>query len=203
MHGKEFMSMNDVDRCEDASRNKELKNKRRRELYAKSQQEKNMQQPQSDCNSTLSIDENMMPQNRRRRDVSATSAKQLAQEIQGDNIQRRQRKSMRFVGVSNELFTNCWENKCLSIDSKLSILGTPVQLITVPGVNCKYFYESMTCRKTMCAQPKLIPDISPGQSSWTAKVVVAEKNIARTAQRSPVKYQTMVLVDPQIFWDLR
>ncbi|KAL2488994.1 Uncharacterized protein Fot_42286 [Forsythia ovata] len=36
------------------------------------------------------------------------------------------------------------------------------------------------------------------QSSWTAKVVVAEKNIARTAQRSPVKYQTMVLVDPQI-----
>ncbi|KAL2555990.1 protein STICHEL [Forsythia ovata] len=57
--------------------------------------------------------------------------------------------------------------------------------------------------KTMCAQPKLIPDISPGQSSWTAKVVVAEKNIARTAQRSPVKYQTMVLVDPQIFWDLR
>ncbi|KAL2456832.1 hypothetical protein Fot_56634 [Forsythia ovata] len=55
----------------------------------------------------------------------------------------------------------------------------------------------------MCAQPKLIPDISPGQSSWTAKVVVAEKNIARTAQRSPVKYQTMVLVDPQIFWDLR
>ncbi|KAL2528482.1 Uncharacterized protein Fot_21083 [Forsythia ovata] len=58
--------------------------------------------------------------------------------------------------------------------------------------------ESMTCRKTMCAQPKLIPDISPGQSSWTAKVVVAEKNIARTAQRSPFKYQTMVLVDPQV-----
>ncbi|KAL2495711.1 Uncharacterized protein Fot_39468 [Forsythia ovata] len=56
----------------------------------------------------------------------------------------------------------------------------------------------MTCRKTMCTQPKLIPDISPGQSSWTAKVVVAEKNIARTAQRSPVKYQTMVLVDPQV-----
>ncbi|KAL2544330.1 Uncharacterized protein Fot_13563 [Forsythia ovata] len=50
----------------------------------------------------------------------------------------------------------------------------------------------------MCAQPKLIPDISPGQSSWTAKVVVAEKNIARTAQRSPVKYQTMVLIDPQV-----
>ncbi|KAL2456833.1 Uncharacterized protein Fot_56635 [Forsythia ovata] len=101
MHGKEFMSMNDVDRCEDALRKKELKNKRRRELYAKSQQEKNMHQPQSDCNSTLSIDENMMPQNRRRRDVSATTAKQLAQEIQGNNIQRRQRKSMRFVGVSS------------------------------------------------------------------------------------------------------
>ncbi|KAL2474087.1 hypothetical protein Fot_49823 [Forsythia ovata] len=98
------MSMNDVDRCEDALRKKELKNKRRRELYAKSQQEKNMHQPQSDCNSTLSIDENMMPQNRRRRDVSATTAKQLAQEIQGNNIQRRQRKSMRFVGVSNCLF---------------------------------------------------------------------------------------------------
>ncbi|KAL2531522.1 replication protein A 70 kDa DNA-binding subunit B-like [Abeliophyllum distichum] len=33
--------------------------------------------------------------------------------------------------------------------------------------------------------------------SWTAKVVVAEKNVSRTAQRSPVKYQNMVLVDPQ------
>ncbi|KAL2492240.1 hypothetical protein Adt_27868 [Abeliophyllum distichum] len=50
----------------------------------------------------------------------------------------------------------------------------------------------------MSVQPKLIPEISPGQSSWTAKVVVAEKNIARTAQCSLVKYQTMVLVDPQI-----
>ncbi|KAL2546513.1 hypothetical protein Fot_15746 [Forsythia ovata] len=40
----------------------------------------------------------------------------------------------------------------------------------------------MTCRNTMCAQPKLILEISPGQSSWIAKVVVAEKNIARTAQ---------------------
>ncbi|KAL2508971.1 Uncharacterized protein Fot_32618 [Forsythia ovata] len=49
----------------------------------------------------------------------------------------------------------------------------------------------------MAFQPKLIPDISPGQTSWTSKVVVAEKNISRTAQRSPVKYQNMVLVDPQ------
>ncbi|KAL2471683.1 Replication protein A 70 kDa DNA-binding subunit B [Abeliophyllum distichum] len=49
----------------------------------------------------------------------------------------------------------------------------------------------------MAFQPKLILDISPSQTSWTAKVVVAEKNISRTAQRSPVKYQNMVLVDPQ------
>ncbi|KAL2546951.1 hypothetical protein Fot_16184 [Forsythia ovata] len=44
---------------------------------------------------------------------------------------------------------------------------------------------------------QLIPDINPGQSSWTAKVVVAEKTMARTGQHSPVKYQNMVLVDPQ------
>ncbi|KAL2556750.1 Replication factor-A C terminal domain-containing protein [Forsythia ovata] len=49
----------------------------------------------------------------------------------------------------------------------------------------------------MTSQIKLIPDISPGQSSWTAKVVVAEKTMARTGQHSPVKYQNMVLVDPQ------
>ncbi|KAL2545538.1 Uncharacterized protein Fot_14771 [Forsythia ovata] len=165
---KEFMSMNADDRYEDALRKKELKNKRRRELYAKSQQEKNMQQPQSDCNSTFLVDENTVPRKRRRRAVSATKTKQVAKEIHGENIQIRQRKSMRFVGVS------------------------------IPVVNCIYFYESMTCKKTMCAQPKLIPDISPGQSSWTAKVVVAEKNIARTAQQSPVKYQTMVLVDPKV-----
>ncbi|KAL2528483.1 hypothetical protein Fot_21084 [Forsythia ovata] len=98
------MSMNDDDRYEDALRKKELKNKRRRELYAKSQQEKNMQQPQSDCNSTFLVDENMMPRNRRHREVSATKTKQVAQEIHGDNIQIRQRKYMRFVGVSSMCF---------------------------------------------------------------------------------------------------
>ncbi|KAL2528584.1 Uncharacterized protein Fot_21185 [Forsythia ovata] len=114
-----------------------------------------------------------MPRNRRRREVSATKTKQVAQEIQ-EIIYKYDRGSL-----------------CAS----LSILDTPVELITGNFPCFKW--------KTMCAQPKLIPDISPGQSSWTAKVVVAEKNIARIAQRSPVKYQTMVLVDPQIFWDLR
>ncbi|KAL2549269.1 hypothetical protein Fot_10799 [Forsythia ovata] len=54
---------------------------------------------------------------------------------------------------------------------------------------------------SMTSQIKLIPDISPGQTSWTAKVVVAEKTMAITGQHSPVKYQNMVLVDPQVLLD--
>ncbi|KAL2493647.1 Uncharacterized protein Fot_37404 [Forsythia ovata] len=188
--GKEFMSMNDDDRYEDALRKKELKNKRHCDLYAQSQQEKNMQQPQSDCNSTFLVDENTMCRNRRRREVSATKTKQLAHEIQGDNIQIRQRKSMRFVGVSSA--PSAFDHDVTVEDGQLPTCG-----VVSKSPECTDFYQSMTCRKTMCAQPKLIPDISPGQSSWTTKVVVVEKNIARTAQRSPVKYQTMVLVDPQ------
>ncbi|KAL2544292.1 Uncharacterized protein Fot_13525 [Forsythia ovata] len=166
------MSMNDDEHYEDALRKKELKNKRRRELYAQSQQEKNMQQPHSDCNSTFLVDENMMSRNRRRREVSATKTKQLAQEIQGDNIQIRQRKSMRFVGVSSA--PSASDHDVTVEDGQLPICG-----VVSKSPECTAY-----------------PDISPGQSSWTAKVVVAEKNIARTAQRSPVKYQTMVLVDP-------
>ncbi|KAL2502968.1 protein STICHEL [Forsythia ovata] len=98
------MSMNADDRYEDALRNKELKNKRRRELYAKSQEEKNMQEPQSDCNRAFLVDEDTEPRSRRRRAVSATKTKQVAKEIHGENIQIRERKSMRFVGVSNCLF---------------------------------------------------------------------------------------------------
>ncbi|KAL2555991.1 protein STICHEL [Forsythia ovata] len=98
---KEFMSMNADDRYEDALRKKELKNKRRRELYAKSQEEKNMQEPQSDCNRAFLVDEDTEPRSRRRRAVSATKTKQVAKEIHGENIQIRERKSMRFVGVSS------------------------------------------------------------------------------------------------------
>ncbi|KAL2556284.1 protein STICHEL [Forsythia ovata] len=98
------MSMNADDRYEDALRKKELKNKRRRELYAKSQEEKNMQEPQSDCNRAFLVDEDTEPRSRRRRAVSATKTKQVAKEIHGENIQIRERKSMRFVGVSNCLF---------------------------------------------------------------------------------------------------
>ncbi|KAL2501568.1 Uncharacterized protein Fot_35416 [Forsythia ovata] len=161
-----------------------------------------MQQPKSDCNSAFLVDENTVPRNRRRRAVSATKTKQVAQEIHEDNIQIRQRKSMRFVGVSSA--PSASDHDITLEDGQLPTCGVVSKSpeCTVPVVNFIYFYESMTCRKTMCAQPKLIPDISPGQSSWTAKVVVAEKNIARTAQRSPVKYQTMVLVDPQILLGL-
>ncbi|KAL2521161.1 Uncharacterized protein Fot_25084 [Forsythia ovata] len=189
------MSMNDDDCYEDALRKKELKNKRRRELYAKSQQETIMQQPQSDCNSTFLVDENKMPRNRRRREVSATKTKQLAQEIEGDNIHIRQRKSMRFVGVSSA--PSASDHDVTVEDGQLPTCGV---VSKSPEYTVELITGNFPCFKwkTMCAQPKLIPDISRGQSSWTAKVIVAKKNIARTAQRSPVKYQTMVLVDPQV-----
>ncbi|KAL2538519.1 Nucleic acid-binding [Forsythia ovata] len=123
------MSMNADDRYEDALRKKELKNKRRRELYAKSQQEKNMQQPQSDCNSTFLVDENTVPRNRRRRAVSATKTKQVAKEIHGENIQIRQRKakvhvqvedhtgcvSANMIGETAETFLQCSGQKLMQI----------------------------------------------------------------------------------------
>ncbi|KAL2454448.1 DEAD-box ATP-dependent RNA helicase 24 [Abeliophyllum distichum] len=79
----------------------------------------------------------------------------------------------------------------------ISYMGTNQH---VPSPTCTFAHCCgllLLQRSIMAFQPKLIPDVSPGQTSWTAKVVVAEKNVSRTAQRSPVKYQNMVLVDPQ------
>lgn len=33
---------------------------------------------------------------------------------------------------------------------------------------------------------------------WTSKIVVAEKTTPRSSTRSPVKYQSLILVDPEV-----
>ncbi|KAL2512174.1 Uncharacterized protein Adt_17774 [Abeliophyllum distichum] len=45
---------------------------------------------------------------------------------------------------------------------------------------------------------KLIPDVFPADTNWTAKVIVVEKSPARTAQYSPTKYQNITLMDPEL-----
>ncbi|KAL2533885.1 Replication protein A 70 kDa DNA-binding subunit D [Abeliophyllum distichum] len=44
---------------------------------------------------------------------------------------------------------------------------------------------------------QLIHDVSPGTAEWTVKVVVAEKFSPRVAQRSPTKYQNLILMDSE------
>ncbi|KAL2462116.1 replication protein A 70 kDa DNA-binding subunit B-like [Abeliophyllum distichum] len=44
---------------------------------------------------------------------------------------------------------------------------------------------------------QLIHDVSPGTAGWTVKVVVAEKFSPRVAQRSPTKYQNLILMDSE------
>ncbi|KAL2466624.1 replication protein A 70 kDa DNA-binding subunit B-like [Abeliophyllum distichum] len=44
---------------------------------------------------------------------------------------------------------------------------------------------------------QLIHDVSPGTAGWTVKVVVTEKFSPRIAQRSPTKYQNLILMDSE------
>ncbi|KAL2474468.1 replication protein A 70 kDa DNA-binding subunit B-like [Abeliophyllum distichum] len=44
---------------------------------------------------------------------------------------------------------------------------------------------------------QLIHDVSPGTAGWTVNVVVAEKFSPRVAQRSPTKYQNLILMDSE------
>ncbi|KAL2542507.1 Replication protein A 70 kDa DNA-binding subunit E [Abeliophyllum distichum] len=44
---------------------------------------------------------------------------------------------------------------------------------------------------------QLIHEVSPGTAGWTVKVVVAEKFSPRVAQRSPTKYQNLILMDSE------
>ncbi|KAL2494349.1 replication protein A 70 kDa DNA-binding subunit B-like [Forsythia ovata] len=93
--------------------------------------------------------------------------------------------------VENELSARC-EGMVFEYFTHQS-LSTPLAdwSLTISTLNIQ--------RYIMAFQPKLIPDISLGQTSWIAKVVVAKKNISRTAQRSPVKYQNLVLVDQHAY----
>ncbi|KAL2548750.1 replication protein A 70 kDa DNA-binding subunit B-like [Forsythia ovata] len=42
---------------------------------------------------------------------------------------------------------------------------------------------------------QFIREVSPGTTGWTVKVVVAEKFSTRIAQKSPTKYQNLILMD--------
>ncbi|KAL2509580.1 replication protein A 70 kDa DNA-binding subunit D-like [Forsythia ovata] len=46
-------------------------------------------------------------------------------------------------------------------------------------------------------QYQLIKDVHPGDVGWTVKVTIAEKSPARTAKKSPKKYQNIILMDSQ------
>ncbi|KAL2493577.1 Nucleic acid-binding [Forsythia ovata] len=49
----------------------------------------------------------------------------------------------------------------------------------------------------MSKEFQLIRDVSLGSSGWTVKVVVAEKFSPRIAQKSPTKYQNLILMDTE------
>ncbi|KAL2459842.1 replication protein A 70 kDa DNA-binding subunit D-like [Forsythia ovata] len=49
----------------------------------------------------------------------------------------------------------------------------------------------------MSKEFQLISNVSPGSSGWTVKVVVAEKFSPRIAQKSPTKYQNLILMDTE------
>ncbi|KAL2502580.1 replication protein A 70 kDa DNA-binding subunit D-like [Forsythia ovata] len=57
-------------------------------------------------------------------------------------------------------------------------------------------------REQMNNQYQLIKDVHPGDVGWTVKVTIAEKSPARTAKKSPKKYQNIILMDSQqrFFW---
>ncbi|KAL2495811.1 hypothetical protein Fot_39568 [Forsythia ovata] len=45
---------------------------------------------------------------------------------------------------------------------------------------------------------QLIREVSPGTTGWTVKVVVTEKFSPRIAQKSPTKYQNLILIDSEL-----
>ncbi|KAL2459798.1 replication protein A 70 kDa DNA-binding subunit B-like [Forsythia ovata] len=49
----------------------------------------------------------------------------------------------------------------------------------------------------MSKEFELISNVSPGSSGWTVKVVVTEKVSPRIAQKSPTKYQNLILMDTE------
>ncbi|KAL2455928.1 Uncharacterized protein Fot_57179 [Forsythia ovata] len=50
----------------------------------------------------------------------------------------------------------------------------------------------------MSKEFQFIHEVSPGTTGWTVKVVVAEKFSPRIAQKSPTKYQILILVDSEL-----
>ncbi|KAL2517946.1 Replication protein A 70 kDa DNA-binding subunit B [Abeliophyllum distichum] len=62
-----------------------------------------------------------------------------------------------------------------------------------------FVLEGMLYTKKMDTKYKLIPEISVTEKdkNWTAKVIVSEKTSARTSQNGSIRYQNLILMDPQ------
>ncbi|KAL2518971.1 Nucleic acid-binding [Abeliophyllum distichum] len=197
------------DKCVLELRKKEQRNKRRRERNAEARREELIQVQHHDRSSHVAGAEKKLLRNRQRREVNAKKKELREQEyarLEGVGLlQNKRSKRLVQLASSRGLVVDCSVEG--SIDKGNDIVGQRIHLHGEHFTSTENEFparcegvlhdQGSTSGSIMAFQPKLIPDVSPGQTSWTAKVVVAEKNVSRTAQRSPVKYQNMVLVDPQ------
>ncbi|KAL2456402.1 Nucleic acid-binding [Abeliophyllum distichum] len=79
----------------------------------------------------------------------------------------------------------CYDNLCRPVTDLLPLIESGVKGVTSnPAMDTKY---------------KLIPEISVTEKdkNWTAKVIVSEKTSARTSQNGSIRYQNLILMDPQ------
>ncbi|KAL2470623.1 replication protein A 70 kDa DNA-binding subunit B-like [Abeliophyllum distichum] len=204
-----MVTTEDHDKCVLELRKKEQRNKRRRERNAEARREELIQVQHHDRSSHVAAAEKRLLRNRQRREVNAKKKELREQEyarLQGVGLlQNKRSKRLVQLASSRGLVVDCSVEG--SIDKGNDIVGQRIHLHGEHFTSTENEFparcegvlhdQGSTSGSIMAFQPKLIPDVSPGQTSWTAKVVVAEKNVSRTAQRSPVKYQNMVLVDPQ------
>ncbi|KAL2475185.1 replication protein A 70 kDa DNA-binding subunit B-like [Abeliophyllum distichum] len=204
-----MVTTEDHDKCVLELRKKEQRNKRRRERNAEARREELIQVQHHDRSSHVAAAEKRLLRNRQRREVNAKKKELREQEyarLEGVGLlQNKRSKRLVQLPSSRGLVVDCSVEG--SIDKGNDIVGQRIHLHGEHFTSTENEFparcegvlhdQGSTSGSIMAFQPKLIPDVSPGQTSWTAKVVVAEKNVSRTAQRSPVKYQNMVLVDPQ------
>ncbi|KAL2470865.1 Nucleic acid-binding [Abeliophyllum distichum] len=162
-------------------RKKEQQNKRHREWNAEARREQ-IQCQHHGGSSHVAAAKKRLLRNRQRREVIAKEKELREQEYAyiegGVSLQNKRSRHLVQLACDDNIIDEC------TVENEFP-------------AGCEGVLHDRRSTYIMAFQPKLFPDISPSQTSWTTKVVVAQKNISRTAQRSPVKYQNMVLVDPQ------
>ncbi|KAL2515063.1 Uncharacterized protein Fot_29034 [Forsythia ovata] len=174
-------------RCVLESRKKEQRNKRRRERNAEARQKQQIQFQHHGGSSHVAATEKRLLRNRQRREVNAKKKEvreqQYARLEGGVTLQNKRSRRLLLVG---------------SIGKGNDIVDQRIQL---PGEHCtstgydtivdEYTVEnefSAACEGVLHARGSAV-------EFWLWWL---RKNISRTAQRSPVKYQNMVLVDPHV-----